>query len=265
MSNREVIRASGLAFDYGAGPILHGVDLAVDEGEFVGLIGPNGSGKSTLVKLMTGYLTPVAGTVSLCGKEIRCIPRRHAARLAGAVPQEVAFHFPYKVRQFVEMGRHPYRGWIDVGTAADRRVVDRAMRVTDTARLAERSVLELSGGEKQRVVLAAALAQDTRILFLDEPTSSLDIRYQIEIYDILRQMNVEHGLTIVAVTHDLNLGAMYCDRLVLLAAGAVVADGSPDRVIDPPLIATHFRMEVERVERAGRRTPYVLPTGNRIV
>ena len=261
---KEALTVKNLAFGYDRTEIIKGISLSVRRGEFLGIIGPNGSGKSTLIKLVSGYLKPTSGEVSLFGRHLSTIRRREAARLAGVVPQEMGFYFPYKVEQFVQMGRHPYQGLTATETDEDRRFVRQALEATDTYRLKNRSVLELSGGEKQRVILAAALAQNTEILYLDEPTSSLDLHYQIEIYDILKRMNAERNLTVVAVTHDFNLGALYCDRLLLVADGKIVADGPPSKIIEPGLLGKHFKVEVECVIRKDSDMPFVIPTGRKI-
>ncbi|HPQ70582.1 MAG TPA: ABC transporter ATP-binding protein [bacterium] len=259
----EAVTLKDLRFGYGKREIIKGISLSIGKGEFVGIIGPNGSGKSTLIKMMTGFVNPDHGEVLLCDKPLHKIGRRKAARLAAAVPQEMVFHFPYKVGEFVKMGRHPYQGLTETENETDRRIVKDAMKATNTLSLKGRSVAQLSGGEKQRVVLASALAQDTQLLFLDEPTSSLDIHYQIEIYEILKKMNEEKGLTIAAVTHDLNLGSLYCDRLVLLVGGKIVADGPPDRIVNPATIREHFNVEVEGGIRAITKAPYVVATGRK--
>lgn len=259
------IVTKSLRFGYDQTDILKGIDLAVATGEFVGIIGPNGSGKSTLIKSLNGYLRPTAGEISIFGKPLVQLNRREAARMIALVPQELTFYFPYTVAEFIMMGRHPYQGITSLPSDRDVAIIEQVMNVTDTLKLRNRSIMELSGGEKQRVVLASALAQDTKLILLDEPTSSLDMYYQIEIYSILQNLNRTRQLTVVAVTHDLNLGALYCDRLVLLAEGLIVADGPPQQIITADLIAHYFGVEVICAvsEQSGR--PYVVSIGKREV
>ncbi len=263
MMDENALNITNLGFGYGKADVIKNVGLSVSRGEFVGIIGPNGSGKSTLIKLMTGFLKPREGKVSLFGRDLKKINRRQGAKIAAVVPQELNFHFPYKVEDFVLMGRHPYQGLARTETDEDRKITRTAMKETGVHHLRGRSVLELSGGEKQRVILAASLAQSTRLLFLDEPTSSLDLHYQIEIYSILKQMNRASGLTVVAVTHDLNLGALFCERLVLLADGKISADGPPEDIITPDTISRYFNVNVECGLRRDSKTPFVIPVGRK--
>ena len=257
----EALSLNKLRFAYGRQDLFDAFCLGIRPGEFVGIIGPNGSGKSTLVKLMARFIRPTSGEVLLDGRDISTIPRREIARSLAVVPQEFSFYFPYKVWDFVMMGRHPYQGFAALQSEDDRSIVQWAMAETGTEAFAERSVLELSGGEKQRVILASALAQDTDILLLDEPTSALDMHYQVAIYGVLKRLNRQKQLTVVAVTHDLNLGAQFCDRLILLDEGRIRADGPPEEIITPALIQRTFRVSVEGGRTAATGKPYVIPLG----
>jgi len=251
--------ATGLDFAYRETPVLAAVDLTIAAGEMVALVGPNGAGKSTLLKLLAGFLRPSAGSVRFDGRELRNWDERELARRLAVVPQQVVFHFPFTVAQFVLMARHPHRAWSPFETETDIDTTTRALALTGIADLAERSVLELSGGERQRACLAAALAQEPDTLLLDEPTASLDLRHQVDLLAALRKQNVTDGLTVIIVTHDLNLAARYCPRLILLHEGRIVADDTPQNILQANRIAEVYDTPVEVGRRADGHTPYLLP------
>jgi len=254
-----LIRAAGLAFSYRAAPVLHGIDFLLERGEMLALAGPNGAGKSTLLRLLSGYLTPAAGSVVYDERNLaRWKPRELARRLA-VVPQTIHFHFPFTVEQFVRLARHPYHGWSPFDDETDLDATRRALEEVGVTDLAERSVLELSGGERQRVALAAAFAQEPETLLLDEPTTALDLRHQVELMQALAVKNREAGLTVVIVTHDLNIAARYCPRLVLLHRGEIVADDRTEKILNAELIRSVYGVEVEVGRRADGQTPYLLP------
>jgi len=255
------LHAENVLFAYRDEPVLHGVDFMLNEGEMAALVGPNGAGKSTLLKILCRLLYPNAGRVRYRDRDLNDWPSAELARNLAVVPQTAAFHFPFTVGQYVLLARHPYRGWSPFESDDDVAAAERALAQTGLSDLAERSVLELSGGEQQRAALAAALAQQPDTMLLDEPTASLDLRHQVDIYATLRRLNTESGLTVLVVTHDLNLAARYCPRLVLMDEGRIVADGSPGEILDPALIRKHYRVEVEVGRRADGITPYLLPTG----
>ena len=227
----------------------------------VGLLGPNGAGKSTILKLAAGTLRPNAGRVCLLGDEASRLPRREAARRVAVVPQEFTVQFPYTVRQIVEMGRTPRLNLLGTLDADDHAAVDAALATTDIAHLADRVFNELSGGERQRVLLALALAQEGQILLLDEPTAHLDIRWQIETLELLRRLNAERGLTILAALHDLNLAARYFSRLILLNK-RVVADGPPSRALEQELLGAVYGAAVTVGVLGGEEHLSVLPPGH---
>jgi len=216
---------------YGPRTVLHGVEWRVEAGSICGLVGPNGAGKSTLFRVVTGLRPPRQGEVTVFGWAIRRLPANDRAGLVGVVPQEIAVPVPFSVRQFVLLGRtariNRWRG----PTRRDWEAVEEAMEWTDTLALADRPVTELSGGERQRAVVAMVLAQDPRLILLDEPTSHLDVQHQVALIQIVRRINRERGTTIVLISHDLNLMANVCPRLVLMDHGRVVADGPPSDVL----------------------------------
>ena len=204
---------------------LRGVSLDVPPGSLTGLLGPNGCGKTTLLKLMTGVLGPHDGRITLDGTPLESISRRRLARRIAVVPQETHPAFDYTALEMVLMGRHPHLGLFAVEGPADLGIAREALERTGTGHLAGRGYMTLSGGEKQRVVIAAALAQSGDLLLLDEPTASLDLGYQLDITALLAGLNRERGVTMVIATHDLNLAASLCSQLVLLRSGCVLAQG----------------------------------------
>jgi iron complex transport system ATP-binding protein len=229
---------------YGDIVALDGISLAVGRREMLAVVGPNGSGKSTLLRVLSGVRPAAAGRVWLGGTELHAISRREIARLVAVVPQETAIDFPFSVTEVVLMGRAPHLGRFGFPGPRDLRAAREAMERTGVGDLARRSLHELSGGERQRVILARALAQEAEILLLDEPTSHLDIRHQVEIYDLLALLNEERGLTIVSVLHDLNLAAMYFPRVAVLAGGRVHSVGAPRAVFTYETIKAVYGTEV---------------------
>jgi iron complex transport system ATP-binding protein len=220
-----VVETRELSFAYDGRPVLDRVTLRAEPGEVVGLLGPNGSGKSTLIKLLSGVLEPGSGSVLVGEMPIETLPRRELARRLAVVPQEPTFAFSFTALEIVLMGRHPHLAGLSFESAADVELASAALQRCAADELAEREIHELSAGERQRVVFARALAQQPRVLLLDEPASFLDIRHQVEIYDIVRELAVERRCSVLTVMHDLNLAAEYCDRIYLLRDGRVEADG----------------------------------------
>ena len=216
--------------------ILTALGLDVRRGELVGLIGPNGSGKSTFLRTVYRVLKPDAGLIALDGDDVWKLSTRAAAQRTAAVLQETPGDFEFTAVEMVFMGRTPHKGMLDRETAEDQRIVTEALARVGMAELAHRSYSTLSGGEKQRVLIARALAQQARFLILDEPTNHLDIRYQLEILELVKSLHV----TTLAALHDLNLAAAYCDRLFALEAGRIITAGSPSDVLTPDLIRHLF-------------------------
>ncbi|MGD9763761.1 MAG: ABC transporter ATP-binding protein [Candidatus Binatia bacterium] len=239
----DAVRLREVTFGYGSTPVVRDVSLAVGRGEFVGIIGPNGSGKSTLLKLMSGYLRAWGGEVEIGGEPVHELSSTARARLIGVVAQETAASFPYSVMELVLFGRAPYLGGFGFEDDRDLAAARLALARTDTLPLARRSVLELSGGERQRVMLARALAQEPRVLLLDEPAAFLDIRHEVEMYDLLQDLQRE-GMTVVSVLHDLNIAALYCDRLILLSEGRIARAGTPAEVITYATLTEVYGTEV---------------------
>ncbi len=220
----------GVAVALGARPVLRGIDLAVAPGEVVGLIGPNGAGKTTLLRLATRVLAPDAGRIALDGRPLAAFGRRELARRVAIVPQETAVPFPFRVAEVVLMGRLPHLAPLAFESRADRERVCEALCGLGIEALADRSVLEISGGERQLVMVARALVQDPRLLLFDEPTAYLDLRHRIDVLGRLRAL-AARGRSALVVSHDLGLAARFCDRLALLCDGRVLATGRPGDVL----------------------------------
>ena len=259
--SETALEFAAVSFAYRRALALDDVSFRVTPGAMVGLLGPNGAGKSTILKLAAGTLRPSAGRVCLLADEASRLPRREAARRVAMVPQEFTVQFPYSVRQIVEMGRTPRLRLLGTLRSEDHAAVESALATTEIAHLAGRAFQELSGGERQRVLLALALAQEGEILLLDEPTAHLDIRWQIETLELLRRLNAERGLTILAALHDLNLAARYFSRLILLNK-RVVADGPPSRALERELLASVYGAAVTVGVLGGEEHLSILPPGH---
>jgi len=243
MSRTTPIEASGLCFSYGHAPVIDDVSLTLAPGEMLGVIGPNGSGKSTLMRLLSAVLRPRTGEIRIHGRPIGSYSRSQLARAIAVVPQDTVIEFPFSVTEVVLMGRSPHLGGFAFEGDRDLAVARRAMQHAGVLELADRSIHELSGGERQRVILARALAQEADILLLDEPAAFLDIRHEVEIYDLLQTLQRE-GRSVLTVLHDLNLAALYCDRVALLKAGRLVRIGTPAEVITYQLLTEVYETEV---------------------
>ncbi len=246
------IAAEDLSYRVEAQMLLDNVHLHAESGRFVGLIGPNGAGKSTLLRALSGMLRQQQGAVRLEGKDLRSLSSREVATGLALVPQIAPYTHGFTSFELVLMGRYPHLGRFQIEGMADNRIARDAMRQTDTERFADRTLDTLSGGERQRVFVSRALAQQPRILLLDEPTSNLDVFHQLKVLDLVRQL-VNEGLTAVAAIHDLHMAARYCDRLVLLSSGRVLAEGTPEEVLTPKTIESAFgvRCAVYRDPVAG--------------
>jgi iron complex transport system ATP-binding protein len=239
MTHRPLLAYAATDVGYNGTAVVRCVDLSIVAGEIVGLVGPNGAGKSTLLRAVTGDAELIGGTLSLDGVDVRSISPLQRARLVGVVPQQVTAAFSLPAREFVAMGRHPHLARFAALTAADDEVVERAMRLTDTLRLADRPTDALSGGDLQRLALAQALAQEPAVLLLDEPVSHLDLNHRLQVLDLTREL-AGQGIAVLAVFHDLDLAARYADRICVIAEGGVQATGTPSAVITTELLREVF-------------------------
>jgi len=224
---------------------LTDVSLTIRSGSVTGLLGPNGCGKTTLLKLMAGVLRPRRGVITLGGRAIHGIPRRELAKQIAVVPQETHPAFDYSVLEMVLMGRHPHLGNFQLEGPKDIDIARDSLLATGTQHLAERAYMTLSGGEKQRVVIASGLAQAPDVLLLDEPTASLDLAYQLEIASLLYRLNRDRGVSIVLATHDLNLAASLCDSLALVRSGRVLAHGETREVLTAATIRQLYDVDAD--------------------
>jgi iron complex transport system ATP-binding protein len=243
---------------YAGRTVLRDVSLSAGPGEVTGLIGPNGSGKTTLVRVAARGLAPRAGTVRLQGRDPYAVPAREAARLVAVVPQEVVPVFSYTALELVLMGRSPYQSMWGRSGSEDWARARWAMRAASVHHVADRPYEELSAGERQRVILAQALAQDTPVLLLDEPTTHLDVRHVVETLTVVLGLARQHGRTVVAILHDLNLASAYCDRIYAMDSGRIVASGAPASVLTPTLLREVFGVEAEVSASGPSGRPSVL-------
>jgi iron complex transport system ATP-binding protein len=248
---RNVIDLLGVTVALGGRPVVDGVDAAVAEGEWLALIGPNGAGKTTLLRAVAG-LVPFTGSIEIGGRPIEKLRRSELSRLVAVVPQEPSTPPWMTVAEYVLLGRTPHLGPLAKEGRRDREAAARALARLDLVGYEERRLGTLSGGEKQRVVVARALAQEAQIILLDEPTAALDIGHQQQALELLDLLRCESGLTLVAAMHDLTLAAQYADRMVLLHAGKVAADGVPRDVLTETLIAGHYGASIDVVPVGGR-------------
>lgn len=257
MSGSFLLEVKGVRAGYDNKEVIKGVDLSVGKGEFIGIIGPNGAGKSTLVRSLSRALRPSGGNILLNGKGIYSMSANEFARSVAVVPQDTLIVFEFQVWDIVMMGRTPFIKKFGGEQARDLDIVRECLETTKVSALADRLINELSAGERQRVILAKALAQQPALLILDEPTSHLDISHQIEIFDLLKGLSRREGLTVIAVLHDLNLSSEYCDRLMLMNEGSIVACGSPEEILNYKTIEDVYKTTVVVGKNPISKKPYV--------
>lgn len=259
MTNPEaMIDVNDVSVSLGGAPILDGVSFAVPAQSFVALVGPNGAGKTTLLRTINGVLTPDSGSVVIDGNDIRSLSPRATARLVATVPQDTSISFEFSVRDVVAMGRTPHRSRFQ--RADDSDTVEQALQRVRIAHLADRPVDSVSGGERQRVLLARALAQDAPAMVFDEPTASLDINHQVRTLELVRDL-VTEGATALAAIHDLDLAARFCDSIVVLSDGRVLANGAPESVLTESVIKQAFGGRPHIHQNPATRSPSVTTLG----
>lgn len=241
---------------------LQGMNLTVEKGDLIGFLGSNGAGKSTILKLLGGLLAPSGGQVFLEGNLVRNLPPKERAKKIAFVPQSTQFSFALGVQEIVEMGRYPYLGRFQTLGAQDKAICERALKLCDALEFRDRFFDELSGGEKQRVLLASALAQTPEVLLLDEPTLSLDLSHQVLLFEIIQKLHREEGLTVLVATHELNWASRFLERIVLLKDGKVAASGKSQKVLNKKNIRFVLGVSVEPLGSRGR-VPYFVPLPSR--
>ena len=245
--NSSILQTQEISFSYDQETVLHHITMNVEPGEFIGVIGPNGSGKSTLLKLLGGVLKPGSGQLLFKGKNYLDYKRKQLARSITWIPQEHPMVFPFKVSEVVLMGRHPYLSAFTFEGDEDIEIARSAMERTQTIQFSQRNFNEISGGEKQRVVIAGAITQEPELMILDEPTSALDIKYQIQILNILKQLNESEKMTVILAMHDLHLASKFCSRLVLLEEGKIFQDGETEGVLRKEHIEKVYGVKVHLI------------------
>lgn len=253
-----MISFEGVHKTFDGTPVLNGVSFEVQPGEMLGVIGPNGGGKSTLLRLMSGVETPSSGSVRIDGKPVGQFGRKELARFLAVLQQDALPPVGFTVREVIEMGRYPYQNWLGEDERDAAGELDRIVERLGLAALAERTLEYLSGGERQRVALGKAMAQEPTLLLLDEPTTYLDIGYQVQMMDYIRGWQKSSGLTVVAVLHDLNIAAQYCDRLMVLHEGMAAAIGNPSDVLNVPMIERVYGTEPLIVPHPVSGVPQIL-------
>lgn len=258
----HVLTVENLSFQYLPEVFtLRNISFSVERGEFITLVGPNGAGKSTLLKLVARFLLPQSGRIMIHEKALSTFSRSELSRRIAYVPQEREIHFPFSVAEIVLMGRSPHSRGRMFESAHDRAIAGEMMALTDITHLATHPVASLSGGERQRAFIARALAQQPELLLLDEPNAHLDIAHQIDIFRIIKRLSVESGLTVVSVSHDLNMAAMHSDRVALLVSGEMTAAGAPAEVLTEERIHQAFRTLVTVDRHPTLDTPRITLRG----
>ncbi|MGD7045676.1 ABC transporter ATP-binding protein [Jeotgalibacillus proteolyticus] len=261
MKSTHAFKADHITAGYDQTTILHDVNVSIPSNKISIIIGANGCGKSTLLKTMARLIKPVSGQVTIGGKPIHKIPSKQLARVLGLLPQTPIVPEGITVADLVGRGRFPHQKFLKGWSKEDYEAVSEAMDIMNITEFADRHIDELSGGQRQRVWIAMALAQQTDILFLDEPTTYLDITYQVEILDLLTDLNRKYGTTIVMVLHDINLSARYADHIFALHEGQLVAEGQPSKIITSSLIENIFGLNCTVINDPISGSPYVIPIG----
>lgn len=246
-NNTPILAISNLDFTYPGQLLFEDFNIRVNQRDIIGIIGPNGSGKSTLLQLMNGLLKATSGNITLCGNNLSEMTPRQIARKVAFVPQNTVVAHAFTAMEIVLMGRFPYKSMVAFENSDDIRIAREMLEITGATILAERRFDTLSGGEKQRVILASSLAQQPSLLLLDEPTASLDIFFQLHIFDTLKTLNRNSGMTIVAAIHDLNLAGQYCNRIWLLGGPQKFLDGPPEKILKPAILEPVFRVGMNEI------------------
>jgi iron complex transport system ATP-binding protein len=257
------LKATDLSLAYDHASIIHNLSLTIPHGKITALVGPNGCGKSTLLRGLARLLKPRDGSVLLDGQDIWKLPTKELAKQLGILPQGPVAPEGLTVHELVAQGRYPHQSWLQQWSAEDERVTLEALEITQITDFADRPVDTLSGGQRQRAWIAMTLAQDSELILLDEPTTFLDLAFQIDVLDLLHDLNVERGKTIVMVLHDLNHACRYADRLVAVRGGQITAQGTPDEVVTEAMVREVFGIDCRIVLDPVTGTPLVVPESRR--
>lgn len=255
----KMIEVEKLECRYDGHRVLHGIELHVEQGEVLAIVGPNGAGKSTLLKAMSGIIPVHSGRIVLNGRNIKKLSPRALARHMAYAPQQINVELPITVEQTVSMGRIPHRGWLMPFNKEDKKVVAQSIELVGLTHLAHQRIDELSGGELQRAILGRVLAQSSRLLLLDEPTSYLDLKYQTELLQLVTRLSHSHGATVIITVHDLNLAALYADRIALLGDGHLRALGTPQEVLTEENLSSIYNFPILVSPHPVYGTPLVTP------
>jgi iron complex transport system ATP-binding protein len=256
-----VILVKDLWCGYPGHTVLRGISFAVEQGEFLGILGPNGSGKTTLLHALSGILPVQEGGIEILGLPLDRLKPKERARHMAVVTQDSEVRFPFTCEDVVRMGRYPHQKRWQLDSVEDAAAVQQAMVLTDTAMLADRLITAVSGGEKQRVIMAKTLAQEAAVLLLDEATSAMDIHRKLQIFKVLEHLHKENGLTVLAVMHDVNLAALFCHRMIFIRDGSLVADGPSDSVLIPEILEEVYqtRVTIQDIAGIGKRQVVFIP------
>jgi iron complex transport system ATP-binding protein len=256
---KSLLSIQNVSFSYDERPVLQDLSFDLKEGDLVGILGPNGSGKTTLLRLMAGSLKPARGQVELEGNPLTDLRGKERAKKIAMVPQEFDIAFPFRSSEVVLMGRWPYLKPMAWERPEDLAIAQRAMELTNSLQFSDRLVTELSGGERERLLIARALAQEPKILLLDEPTTHLDLQHQLRIHELFARLNRERNLSMAVVLHDLNFAALACKRILLLKEGRMVKEGSPEEVLQVSTLEEVFEVPVSMERLPHSKIPFFFP------
>ncbi len=259
LKGRPILKVKGLCAGYFNHPVLKDISFDLKQGEWLGVIGPNGAGKTTLLKSLCRVIVPEAGSVWYLGREIRDWPTRELARHIAILSAEDTMRFPFTVREVVMMGRSPYWSRFGWESRDDQRIVDKSLALSDTTELQDKTFFDLSSGEKRRVMISQALAQEPQLLFLDEPNAFLDLKHQVQLFSLLKQLHQTQKLTLLMTLHDLNLAAEFCSRLILLKQGEIVTAGRPQDVLTMANLRQVYGVQAKVWKNPVTRTPWIFP------
>lgn len=260
--NQPILSAERLSLGFEERTVVHGLDLSLERGSVTTIIGPNGCGKSTLLKGLSRLLKPSEGRVLLEGKDLRSFPQKSIAQRIAVLPQTPSAPAGLTVSELVTRGRHPRQKWYQQFSAGDEAAVAAALEATDVSELADTALDDLSGGQRQRAWISMALAQESDILLLDEPTTYLDLAHQVEVLELVRRLNRELDRTVVMVLHDISLAARYSDRIIAMKDGRIEAQGIPADVVTAELLWSIFGLRARVVAEPSEGRPHVIPLGN---